>query len=121
MAVIDIQPPVLDLTCYAGDGFEFTLTCVDNAGTPINLNGTLEAQIKTSRVIDEIVTSFTVDIVNAMQGILVLSLSGTQTQDLIPLGKTKFAGVWDLQWTFPGAQPRTIVQGTVGCGVDVTR
>lgn len=121
MASIDIQPPTLDVSFYAGDGFEFTLSCSDGAGNPIDLTGTLMAQIKIARTDSDIVTTFAINNSQAAQGKLVLSLTGQQTQGLVPLGKSKFAGVWDLQWTPASSFTRTIVQGNVGCTVDVTR
>jgi hypothetical protein len=121
MAGIDVQPPVLDLSFYAGDGFEFTLNCTDVNGDPIDIVGIFSAHIKLNRTVDEIVTSFAINDDGASQGALILFLTGEQTQELIPLGKSKFSGVWDLQWMPDDSYPRTIVQGSVGCTVDVTR
>lgn len=122
---INLQPQVLDLSLYAGDGVEFRLKCTDNENDPLDVSGTTEAQVKTDRLEGtEPIVEFVTDMVNATQGIIELSLTGADTQTLAadPSSKNgKFTGVWDLQWTPPGGQPRTICQGKVECLADVTR
>ena len=114
---INLQPQVLDLSLYAGDGVEFRLVCTDKAGAPIDVNGAVKAQIRTERLAaDPPIAQFTVGAVDAYQGIIVLSLTGDQTAEL-----GKFLGVWDVQWTPAGKQPRTLCQGKVECVIDVTR
>lgn len=122
---ISLQPQFLDLSLYAGDGVEFRLICTDNAEAPLDVSGETEAQIKVDRLPDTTpLVAFTTDMVNAPQGVIVLSLTGADTQLLVedPSSKSgKFTGVWDLQWTPPGDEPRTICQGKVECLADVTR
>lgn len=114
---INLQPQVLDLLLYAGDGVEFRLVCTNGTGAPIDITGSVKAQIRVDRLTpDPPVSTFTVNSVDAYQGIIILSLTGAQTQQL-----GKFIGVWDLQWTPAGQQPRTICQGKVECVIDVTR
>lgn len=121
--VINVQPKTLDLALYAGDGVDFDLICKDSNGSPINLSGTIEAQIRLDR--SEGSTSladFTADMDQAAFGTVGLSLLGEQTQDLITdENDGKFVGVWDVQWTPTGKQPRTLCQGKVECVADVTR
>lgn len=118
---INLQPQVLDLALYAGDGVEFRLVCTNTAGAPIDVTGTIKAQIRLERLTpDPPVAQFGVNSVDAYQGIIVLSLTDEQTQDLV--GDTgKFNGVWDIQWAPATGQARTLCQGKVECVADVTR
>jgi hypothetical protein len=114
---INLQPQVLDLALYAGDGVEFRLVCTDKAGAPIDITGTVKAQVRVDRLTpDPPVVAFSVNSTDAYLGIIVLSLTGAQTATL-----GKFNGVWDVQWTPAGEQPRTLCQGKVECVIDVTR
>lgn len=110
---------------YAGDGIDFRMICTDGAGAPIDMNGVVSAQVRVQRLTpDPPVTSFSVNVVDAYQGIVVLSLTGEQTNDLSNDSSSKngkFVGVWDVQWTPAGGEPRTLCQGKVECVADVTR
>jgi hypothetical protein len=125
VASIDLKPQVLDLSLYAGDGVEFRLICTDGAGDPLNVSGDVTAQIRANRdTTSEVIAEFGANLVEADQGIVVLSLTGEQAQDLVEdpsTNKGKFQGVWDVQWTPSGQEPRTLVQGKVECVADVTR
>lgn len=123
---INIQPEVLDLGLYAGDGISLRLNCKDSDGAPVDVSGGVKAQIRLDRLNpdDPALVEFLIGLVDAYLGIVVLSLTGTQTQLLVddPSAKSgKFTGVWDLQWTPSGSEPRTLVQGKVECVADVTR
>jgi hypothetical protein len=121
MATINVQPSVLDLALYAGDGVEFRLICTDTGNAPVDITGAVRAQIRTDRLSqDPPVAEFTVGMIDAYQGIIVLSLSGDQTQSLVG-SSGKFLGVWDVSWEPANAQPRTLCQGKVECVIDVTR
>jgi len=118
---IDVQPQVLDLALYAGDGVKFRLICTDKAGAPIDVSGSVRAQIRVDRLTaDPPVAQFNVSAVDAYQGIIVLSLTGTQTKDLVGTSG-KFLGVWDIEWDSADSEPRTLCQGKVECVSDVTR
>jgi hypothetical protein len=128
---LNMQPPILDLALYAGDGISFKLSCTDNMEPPgsVAIVGDIQAQIRVDRLsADPPVAEFAADMTNADAGEVVLSLTGEQTQslmvDLPPAAKGKFSGVWDVQWT-PEApdsiEPRTLCQGKVECVADVTR
>lgn len=125
--LINIQPPTLDLSLYAGDGISFKLICTNDADPPepINISGAVEAQIRVDRMsTDPPVVEFSSDLSAADVGEVVLSLTGEQTQDLVEHPSTtkgKFTGDWDVQWIASGAQPRTLCQGKVECLADVTR
>jgi hypothetical protein len=122
---INLQPQVLDLTLYAGDGVDLPITCTDGAGAPIDVNGTVKAQIRLKRLDpDPPIEAFSVNVVDAYQGKIILSLTGEQTMNLSSDASSKqgkFTGVWDLQWTPAGKEPRTLCQGKVECVADVTR
>lgn len=125
MASISVQPQVLDLSLYAGDGFSFKLTCTDDADAPINITGVVKAQIRLDRATgSSVVTELATDLAQHVQGIIIFSLTGTQTQalgDHPSATSGLFKGVWDAQWTPAGSEPRTICQGKVECNIDVTR
>ena len=125
MAVIDLTPETLDLVLYAGDGVRLPFEVTDVDENPVNLTGTIEAQIRDKRnEIDTAEAEFSVDMTDAAIGKFVISLTGTQTQALTTgLLDTvkKFKGFWDIQWTPSGSETRTICQGKVECGKDVTR
>lgn len=127
MANITVQPPVLDLSFYAGDGVAFKLLCKDDANVVVDVRGAIEAQIRVDRTLeDPPVVEFSSDMTKAQQGEIILSLTGPQTQALVTHpstkpGSGKFAGVWDVQWTKTGAEPRTLCQGKVECLADVSR
>jgi len=124
---LSIQPPVLDLALYAGDGIKFKLICTDDSDPPepVNITGDIQAQIRPNRNEDAPLTAeFAADMTGADAGEIILSLTGDQTQELMTdasVTKGKFAGVWDIQWTADGGQPRTLCQGKVECIADVAR
>lgn len=116
---INLEPQTLDLTLYAGDGVIFRLVVTDNDNQPVPLTGTIDAQIRLTRTTaDPPAAEFAVDLTDADTGIVLLSLTGEQTHTLA--SSKKFSGVWDLQWTPVGAEPRSLVQGKVECVLDVT-
>lgn len=125
MATINIRPQVLDLMLYAGDGIEFRLICTDSGDEPVDITGAVKAQVRLQRLDeDPPLAEFAVGMVDAYQGIIVLTLTGEQTQELVELPSSsqgQFTGVWDVQWTPEGSEPRTLCQGKVECVADVSR
>lgn len=119
---IALQPEILDLTLYAGDGISFKLLCKDSDDAPINITGAVESHVRTDREAVDPLVEFTVGLTEAATGKVLLSLTGEQTQALLAAGaKGKFSGVWDVQWTPTGSEPRTLCQGKVDVNADVTR
>lgn len=117
---IDLNPQVLDLVLYAGDGVSFRLTFKTSAGAELDMSGAMKAQIRLEREApDPAKADFDVDMTDAATGVILLELSGADTHALITSGE-KFVGVWDLQWTPTGSEPLTVVQGKVECMPDVT-
>lgn len=118
--VIDLTPQELDLVLYAGDGVRLPLAITDSSANPVNLTGTMRAQIRSHYSDLTPKATFAVDLSDAVNGNAVLTLDGTDTQALVTSDK-KFKGVWDVEWTPAGAQPRTLLQGKVECDPDATR
>jgi len=117
---LSLAPVETDLELYAGDGVSITLTATNPNGTAMNLTGVVIAQIVNERTDSAPLVSFTVDTTNASTGRLVLSLTGAQTATLLSGNLDPFRGFWDVQWTGAGAQPLTLMQGTVTCDLDVS-
>lgn len=114
---ITYDPQILDLILYAGDGANFRLVVTDAEGAPVNLTGTMLAQVRLTRdSADPPSAVFNVDLTEAVDGIATLTLTGDQTQDL-----GKYTGVWDLEWTATDQEPVTLCQGKVECLPDVSR
>lgn len=120
---VNLRPTILNLFLYSGDGFSIKLVCTDSAGAPIDLTGSVTAQVRVDRVHpeDTPLASFSVETVDSYLGIVTLSLSGAQTDALLEDTSEKFTGVWDVEWVPQDKEPRTLLQGTVECVADVTR
>lgn len=117
---ITYVPQVLDLVLYAGDGAKFRLVVTDTAGAPVNLTGTMIAQVRVAREdVDPPKAEFTIDLSEATDGVATLELTGLQTHSLITDAE-KFIGVWDLEWTATDDEPMTLCQGKVECDPDVS-
>jgi hypothetical protein len=113
-------PQILDLSLYAGDGAGVRFTISDSAGDPLPLTGEMKAEIRANREDpDPPLADFDVDLTDFATGIVLISLTGTQTHSLIT-DDQPFEGVWDLQWIPAGGEPATLVQGSVECSPDVT-
>lgn len=86
-----------NLECVAGDDYDHQITFVDTDGvTPLDVSSwTFAAKVRRSAG-DSAVTAFTIDTTDASSGVIVLSLSGTQTGALAP------GSVWDAERTVGG-------------------
>lgn len=118
---ISYVPALLDLELYGGDGAVVNLQLTAPDGTPLELTGQLDAQVRRRRADVDPTETWTVVIADPDNGAAALTLTGDQTSALTQLGKRTFKGVWDLQWTPNGAQPVTLMQGKLTCVPDVTR
>ena len=120
---INLLPQTLDLELYSGDGFKVRLTCKTPSNAPIDITGAVTAQIRLDRTHpdDPPIADFSVDLVDAYLGIIKLSLTGDQTQELTDPDGAKFTGVWDVEWDPVDDEPRTLCQGKVECYADVSR
>jgi hypothetical protein len=115
-----LQPPVVDLALYAGDGASIRLVCDNVMGAVVPLDGAVTAQVRTVPGDSTVLQSFSVDLTEAASGVVVLGLSGGQTASLAG-GEGDFGGVWDVEYTATGAEPLTLVRGKVHVRKDVTR
>jgi hypothetical protein len=122
---ISLIPESIDLKLYGGDGVELRLVVTDSQGAPLPLTGSIDAQIRPTRTASVESAVFAADLTDAATGVVILSLTGAQTEALHgsdpDFPTERFTGVWDVQWTPQGAEPVTIVQGTVESALDVTR
>lgn len=93
---------------------------VSTPPAPIDLTGGVTAQIRQGRADTYALADFAVDLANAATGVVILTLTGVQTDAL--MGEAdQFRGVYDVEWTPAGSEPVTLVQGGVTCDRDVTR
>jgi hypothetical protein len=123
---ISLVPQSLDLSLYGGDGVELRMTVTDSGGSPVPLTpGTVDAQIRGSRTtVGDAIAIFSTDLTDGATGVVILSLTGTQTEGLHGPSdglSERFSGVWDVQWTPDQGQPITLIQGKVDSALDVTR
>lgn len=120
---IDTRPSVVNLLIYAGDGLDIKLTFLTKDGAAIDITGSVAAQIRPDRTHpnDPPLVAFNVNMVDAYEGVIVLSLTEEQTISLLDGSPDKFEGVWDVQWTPEDEEPKTVIQGDVECTPDVTR
>lgn len=117
---LSFVPQTLNLVLYAGDGAGVRFTITDSTGAALPITGEIKAEIRATReTFEPALAEFTVDLTDFATGIMLISLTGTQTQNLIT-GNEKFTGVWDLEWTPTDEEPVTLVQGNVECLPDVT-
>lgn len=99
-----------DLVFTQGDSFTTTVPL------GINLTGcTVAAQIRQFNESPAVQGTFFAVVTDAVQGVVVLSLTSAQTR-LLPA-----QGVWDLQVTMPDLTVQTLVKGMVIVNRDVTR
>src|SRR3954451_1262360 len=94
----NLAPTVHDLVLYAGDGATLNLTVTDPATSgPLNITGTVRAQIRRQKADIEPAAEFTADLSPAAAGKIALSLAGSDTQPLVN-GSGDFKGFWDCEW-----------------------
>ena len=101
---------------YAGDDWGRTFT-ISQAGTPVNLVTTgwsAWSAMWRPGAGNAAQITIAVDVINAATGVLVLSMTGPQTEQMAT------DGVWDLQGTL-GGKTVTILRGTTTWTQDVTR
>jgi len=123
VATLSLVPQVVGIALYAGDGAALRITVRDVATppAPIDLTGTVRAQVRASRPDVNPLLDFAVDTSDAANGVVVLTLTGDQTASLLGGTEGPFSGYYDVEWTPAGAEPVTLVQGDVSCVLDVTR
>jgi len=120
---IDLTPKLMNLRLYAGDGAQLKITFGQQGAMLDMSKGTFEAQIRASRLDPSPAASWAVDQTDAAQGVVILSLTGEQTAQLMADDPTVFTwiGAWDVQWQPTGSEPLTLFTGDCYCEADVTR
>jgi hypothetical protein len=78
---ISVIPDVLDLKLYAGDGVDFRLTCSDPTGAPINLSGSVQAQVRVGRLDEDSATPLVID-TTAVQHLIVTAQHGAANANI---------------------------------------
>lgn len=122
MAVLTLGPALLDLKgVRAGDRnlIAFTFTSDDVA---VNLTGsTVTAQArKSASTVDPPALVADVVVVDAVNGKVTVAWDGEDVRALLD-GAEAWSGVWDLQILTPPDEPVTVVGGSFGAVMDVTR
>jgi hypothetical protein len=106
-------PARFDLSAYAGDTFSVDIAIAQD-GSPVDVTGwTFTAQVRAKRA-GAVAATFTVNVTDAAQGELTISLSGATTATLA-------SGVWDLNVALPDGTVSTLVDGVITVTQDVTR
>lgn len=117
---VDLTPDTLDLVFYAGDSGDFQMEFIDTSGNLIDVSGfTWNAQIRNIRTSDSLI-SLAIDTSSASSGLLTVNIPGTVTRMIAQKTWDKVSQ-WDIQGTISGADPITVLQGTITSTMDVTR
>ena len=121
------SPPVI----YQGDTFEYIFRMVTD-GAAVDLTGvTVSSQIR-ENVSGPVITALTAQVAVdqvASRGVVLLSLTPTQTTALSVVGLRVIApdkdlyvlGLWDVQFTWPDGEIRTVLRGPMHLQLEVTR
>jgi hypothetical protein len=121
---LDVRPRTLDLYLYRGDTFTVSFTFTHPAPPmPVRsdeyvsypLDGTWEAQIRTSPENPEVLADFTIDTSEQSYGEITISLDA-DTVTLLPA-----RAWWDLQQTDLAGARKTWFRGNIAVTGDVTR
>jgi hypothetical protein len=105
------SPAQIDIEVRRKCAFALPLQFMLSDTQPIDLTGyTFAAQIRPSDGSDTTTATFTVTVMDAQNGELLLSLTVVNTT-AIP--NTLFLAIWDLIATAPGSEPVPFVEGKV--------
>jgi hypothetical protein len=112
-----LRPKRFDLEVYQGDTFTFNLVLKGNGGTPLDISGwTGIAQIKKADGSAGETPSLDLEI-GGTDGIIQISLTGTETSALEPeSGPYKY----DVQLTDTAGNKRTFIGGTIVITEDIS-
>ena len=112
-----LLPATLNLDIYQEDTYTRDIQIQDGDGSAVDITGwTFAAQIRRSPG-GPLEADFAVDVTDAQQGEITLSLASDTTQALSTNGRH----VWDFQATHADGTVRTYLQGHVTVRPDVTR
>lgn len=115
----------LDLRIKQGSTFDPQVTLNNPDGSPVNLTGsTLRAQIRKNALDTEVVATFTINIVDAPNGVFQLVLTDEQTAAIVTgeqPGSSASKFVWDLEMEDSLGRVIPIFYGSVQVFREVTR
>ena len=118
---IPLGPAVANLTgIRAGDRNLITATIISK-GEPVNLTGlTPSAQARKKATDAEPAITAVIEVLDAAAGKISIRWPGDAVTAMLA-GGARWDGVWDLQLDPGGEDPMTVVAGTFGAVMDVTR
>ena len=105
-----------DITIYKGDSYTHQINIKNSANTAINITGrTYISQVRKSKASNTVIASFTTAITNAANGVLTMSMTGSETSNIN-------TGIYyyDLQET-NGSTITTLMGGKVTVTGEVSR
>lgn len=105
-----------DITIYKGDSYTHQINIRNSANSAINIAGrTYVSQIRKSKASETVVASFTIEITNAANGVLTMSMTASTTSNIN-------TGIYyyDLQET-NGSTITTLMGGKVTVTGEVSR
>jgi hypothetical protein len=110
-------PAAVDLRCYQGDDFTFTLTVTNPDGSAMNLTGYAAlAQVRSTQASSSPLCTFTTSIGGTSNNVVTLTLPHA-TSSTLPAGNA----VWDCQVTSAGGIVTTLAGGQFILAAEVTR
>lgn len=105
-----------DITIYKGDSYTHRVNIKNSSNTAINISGrSYVAQIRKSKATESVIASFTTNITDAANGVLILSMTSSQTS-----GINTGIYYYDLQET-NGSYVTTLMGGKVTITGEVSR
>ena len=118
--MIPLGPAPVDIRgVRAGDQNQFVMT-ITSAGAPVDLTGmevTASARVKP---LDADSVDAVIELLDAAAGKISIAWPGEAVRDWMG-AKATVNGVWDLQIANTGSDPITVVAGSFGAEMDVTR
>ena len=117
---LPLGPATVNITgVRAGDKNAFVLS-LTQAGAPLPITGVVTAQARLVATDAEPAMTAVVEMVDAPNGQVLVRWPGEQVTAALA-GAAVWAGVWDLQVQEGADDPVTLVAGTLGAAMDVTR
>lgn len=122
MAVIDLSPAVLDLKGIRAGDRNLVAVTLTSEGQPLDLTDlTVTAQARKKATDEPAAITASIDVdADPTTGKLSLRWPGDDVRTLLN-GAATFDGVWDLQIQSGTNDPVTVVAGSFGAVMDVTR
>lgn len=113
-----------DIYVEQGADWELIVTIYDNAGSPVDITGATAAMQIRDRPSGAIVAEPTIEITDAENGEITLSLTATETAAISVMGATSrevASYVYDLKVTHAGGEVERVLNGAVNVSPEVTK